>query len=75
LAAADTGALRLHPARPRRGGVLFAFADGIVTPTPRCTWKGAALPCHRSGQGVLAMVPLPADEAGGTFTLTIDRPG
>jgi murein DD-endopeptidase MepM/ murein hydrolase activator NlpD len=75
LAAADTGALRLHPARPRRGGVLFAFADGIGTPAPRCSWKGAALPCHRSGQGVLAIVPLPADEPGGTFTLTIDRPG
>jgi murein DD-endopeptidase MepM/ murein hydrolase activator NlpD len=74
LAAADTGALRLHPARPTRGGVLFAFADGIVTSAPRCTWKGGALPCYPAGQGVLAIVPLPADEPGGTFTLTIDRP-
>ncbi len=72
---ADSGALRLHPAQPRRGGVLFAFADGVGTAVPRCTWKGQALPCYRSGQGVLAIVPLPADEPAGTYTLTIDRPG
>ena len=72
--AADSAALQLYPTSPRRGGVVFAFAPGVATTQPRCTWKGAPLPCYSINGGVLATVPLPADEPAGTFTLTIDRP-
>lgn len=74
-AADDTGVVRLHPTSPRRGGVVFALAEGIATPSPRCTWKSAPIPCYRADSGVVVTVPLPADEEPGTFTLTIDRPG
>lgn len=70
----DSGTVTLYPDRPVRGGVLFALAEGVATDTPRCSWKGAALPCARVSKGVLAIVPLPADDAPGTFTLTFDRP-
>ncbi|HET7458480.1 MAG TPA: M23 family metallopeptidase [Gemmatimonadaceae bacterium] len=72
---ADSGALQIYPTQPRRGGVLFAFAPGLATASPRCTWKGEPLPCYRvGGGGVLATVPLPADDPAGTYTLTVDRP-
>ena len=73
-AAADSGALQLYPSQPRRGGVLFAFARGVSTTPPRCIWKGAPLPCYSMNGGVVATVPLPADEPAGSFTLTIERP-
>ena len=71
----DTGVVRLYPPSPRRGGVLFALAEGVATPTPRCTWKSAPVACYRTGDGILLTIPLPADEDAGTFTLTVDRPG
>lgn len=71
----DTGTVRLHPTTPRRGGVVFALAEGVTSPSPRCTWKGATIPCYRSDGGVMVTIPLPAEEEAGTFTLTIDRPG
>lgn len=74
-AADDTGVVRLYPTSPRRGGVVFALAEGVTTPAPRCTWKSAPIPCYRADSGVVVTVPLPADEEAGTFTLTIDRPG
>ena len=70
----DTGMVRLYPPAPRRGGVIFALAEGIATPTPRCTWKSAPIPCYRSALGTLVTLPLPPEEDAGTFTLTIDRP-
>jgi len=70
----DTGVVRLYPPAPRRGGVVFALAEGVATPTPRCTWKSAPIPCYRVNDGTLVTIPLPADDAAGTFTLTIDRP-
>jgi hypothetical protein len=70
----DSGAVTLYPEHPVRGGVLFALAEGVAVDNPRCSWKGAALPCARVSKGVLALVPLPADEPAGTFTLTFDRP-
>lgn len=73
-AARDTGVVTLYPERPVRGGVLFALAEGVASDIPRCSWKGAQLPCARVSKGVLAIVPLPADEAAGTFTLSFDRP-
>ena len=73
-AAADSAALQLYPSQPRRGGVLFAFAPGVSTTLPRCSWKGAPLPCYSVNGGVLATVPLPADEPAGTYTLTVERP-
>ena len=74
-AAGDTGVVQLYPTTPRRGGVLFAFAEGVASSIPRCAWKGAPLPCYSHGTGVLAIVPLTADEPAGTFTLSIDRAG
>lgn len=74
-AADDTGVVRLYPPEPRRGGVVFALAEGAVSPSPRCTWKSAPTPCYRRNDGTLVTIPLPADEDAGTFTLTIDRPG
>lgn len=70
----DTGVVRLYPTAPRRGGVLFALAEGVATPTPRCTWKSAPTPCYHTDDGTLVTIPLPADEDAGTFTLTVDRP-
>ena len=73
-ASRDTGVVTLFPDRPVRGGVLFALAEGLAADIPRCSWKGATLPCARVSRGVLAIVPLPADEAAGTFTLSFERP-
>ena len=73
-ASRDSGVVTLYPDRPVRGGVLFALAEGVASDIPRCSWKGATLPCARVSKGVLAIVPLPADEPAGTFTLTFDRP-
>jgi murein DD-endopeptidase MepM/ murein hydrolase activator NlpD len=74
-ASSDTGVVQLFPAAPRRGDVLFAFAEGVASSIPRCAWKGAPLPCYSHGTGVLAMVPLSADEPAGTYTLSIERAG
>ena len=73
-AALDTGVVQLYPEQPRRGGVLFALAQGLMVASPRCTWDGAPLPCHSTAGGVLALVPLTADEPGGTHTLAFERP-
>ena len=75
LAGADTGIVQLYPTNPQRGGVLFAYAEGVASSIPRCAWKGAPLPCYSHGTGVLAVIPLTADEPGGTFTLSIDKAG
>ena len=72
---ADTGIVRIVPASPRRGDVVFVFAEGVASTLPRCAWKGAPLPCYTHGTGVLAYVPLTADEPAGTYTLSIDRAG
>ena len=73
--AADSAAMEMAPDRAQRGGVLFALARGVPGSAPRCTWKSAPLPCYAVPGGLLATVPLPADEPGGTYTLVIDRPG
>lgn len=72
-AARDTGVVVLSES-PTRGGVVFALAEGASTDIPRCSWKGAPLPCYRTERGILAVVPLPADEPAGTFTLAFERP-
>ena len=73
---ADTGIVQLYPSSPRRGGVVFALATGLGTAAaPRCTWKGAPIPCYLTPTGVLATIPLPADEAAGTFPLTFENGG
>jgi murein DD-endopeptidase MepM/ murein hydrolase activator NlpD len=72
--ARDTGVVTIAPGNPTRGGVVFALAEGVATDIPRCSWKGATLPCYRTARGVLAIVPLPADEPAGTFTLAFERP-
>ena len=72
--ARDTGAVTLSTDHPARGGVLFALAEGVASEIPRCSWKGAPLPCARVSRGVLAIVPLPADEPPGVFTLAFERP-
>jgi murein DD-endopeptidase MepM/ murein hydrolase activator NlpD len=73
-ATTDSGNVLLAPEEIRRGGVLVAVAQGLTMETPRCTWKGAPLPCYRATAGVRALVPLPADEPGGRYALVIDRP-
>ncbi|HJU75796.1 MAG TPA: M23 family metallopeptidase [Gemmatimonadaceae bacterium] len=70
----DTGAVTLHPASPRRGGVLVALLPGDSVSSARCTWKGAMTPCHNTASGVRAFVPISADDTAGTFTLTIETP-
>jgi len=70
----DSGAVELYPQQPRRGGVLYAFAGGLVMQLPRCSWNGAPIPCYSVNGGVLATIPLSADEPAGRFVLTIDRP-
>ena len=72
--ARDTGVVTLSTDHPARGGVLFALAEGVASDIPRCSWKGATLPCARVSRGVLAIVPLPADEPAGVFTLGFERP-
>jgi murein DD-endopeptidase MepM/ murein hydrolase activator NlpD len=74
-AAGDTGSVQMFPPAPRRGDVLFVFAEGVASTLPRCAWKGAPLPCYSHGTGVLAIVPLTADEPAGTYTLSIERAG
>jgi murein DD-endopeptidase MepM/ murein hydrolase activator NlpD len=73
-AAPDTGVVRLYPEQPRRGGVLFALAEGLAAPTPRCSWDGAPLPCYRVRGGVLATVSLSADDSAGVHELAFERP-
>lgn len=73
MAVRDTGTVTLSES-PTRGGVVFALAEGVATDIPRCSWKGAPLPCYRTERGILAVIPLPADEPAGTFTLAIERP-
>jgi murein DD-endopeptidase MepM/ murein hydrolase activator NlpD len=73
-ATTDSGNVLLAPEEIRRGGVLVAVAQGLTMETPRCSWKGAPLPCYRTAAGVRALVPLPADEPGGRYALVIDRP-
>ena len=73
-ATTDSGNVLLAPDEIRRGGVLVAVARGLTMESPRCSWKGAPLPCYRASAGVRAVVPLPADEPGGRYALVIDRP-
>ena len=70
----DTGVVRLYPPVARRGGMLFALAEGVTTTTPRCTWKSAPIPCYTTAEGTLVTIPLPADDDAGTFMLTFERP-
>lgn len=74
MAATDSGNVLLGPEEIRRGGVVVAVAQGLTVENPRCSWKGAPLPCYRTSAGVRALVPLPADEPGGRYALVIDRP-
>ena len=46
----DTGIVRIYPAEPRRGGVVFALAEGVSTPTARCSWKSAPIPCYHANR-------------------------
>jgi murein DD-endopeptidase MepM/ murein hydrolase activator NlpD len=74
MAATDSGSVLLAPDEMRRGGIAVAVAQGLTMETPRCSWKGASLPCYRTPAGVRALVPFPADEPGGRYALVIDRP-
>ena len=74
MAATDSGSVMLAPDEARRGGVVVAVAQGLAVESPRCSWKGAPLPCYRTPAGVRALVPLPADESAGRYALVIDRP-
>ena len=73
--AADTGAVRTHPARPRRGGVLFALGAGLGTPAPSCYWKNEQVACFPTARGVVATIPLPAEEPAGSYALRFEQAG
>ena len=73
--AADTGAVQVHPARPRRGGVIFALAEGLGAPASNCYWKNERVPCFQTPRGVVATIPLPAEEPAGSFALRFEQPG
>ena len=73
--AADTGAVRVHPARPRRGGVLFALGEGLGSPAPNCYWKNDQVPCFATGRGVMATIPLTAEEPAGSYALRFEQQG
>jgi len=70
---ADTGAIRQFPTAAQRGGVVVVIAQDRITGPVSCTWKGASLPCYATpaNDGVRAIVPLPASEPAGTFTLVM----
>ena len=72
--APDSGVVQLYPAEPRRGGVLFALAEGLAVATPRCSWDGSPIRCYSEANGVVAVVPLSADQPGGAHTLAFERP-
>lgn len=72
--AADTGVVRLGPDRAQRGGIVAALAEGAAATSTRCSWKGSPLPCYAAPGGVLALVPLPADEPPGTYILSFEYP-
>lgn len=74
MAANDSGNVLVGPDEIRRGGIVVAVAQGLTIESPRCSWKGAPLPCYRTPAGVRALAPLPADEPGGRYALVIDRP-
>lgn len=70
----DSNAVTVFPDRPTRGGVVVALLKSDSSATARCTWRGKAMPCHASDNGVRLFVPLPADDSAGTFALTIETP-
>jgi murein DD-endopeptidase MepM/ murein hydrolase activator NlpD len=70
----DSGVVQLHPAQPRRGGVLFALAEGLAVTTPRCSWDGSPVRCYSAANGVVAVIPLSADQPAGAHTLAFERP-
>ncbi|HJU88921.1 MAG TPA: M23 family metallopeptidase [Gemmatimonadaceae bacterium] len=74
-APADSGDVQLDPATPKRGGVVFALARGLVTnQSPRCSIDGQPLPCYQAPDGIVAVVPLPADEPAGSRRLVFEHP-
>jgi murein DD-endopeptidase MepM/ murein hydrolase activator NlpD len=68
----DSSAISMFPTQPRVGGVIVATLRGDSTMAARCTWKGNAIPCHHTPNGVRLFVPLSSDDSAGTFPLTID---
>lgn len=74
VASIDSGDVLLAPDHPQRGGVIFALFKGPAPSIPHCSWKGAPLPCYEVPAGVIALIPLPADDPPGTYILTLDRP-
>ena len=74
-ARADSAALELWPARPRRGGVLWARLKDTGDSPPRCSWNGSAIPCQTDEGDALVVVPLPADAPAGIFALEIEAGG
>lgn len=66
--------IAIHPAVPRRGGVLIAILPDDSASSVRCSWKGENTPCHHSKNGIRAFVPISADDSAGAFALTIETP-
>lgn len=73
--AADSAALEVWPARPQRGGVIWARLKDAGDAPPRCTWDGDPLPCHADNGDALVVVPLPVDAPAGIFALGIEAGG
>jgi murein DD-endopeptidase MepM/ murein hydrolase activator NlpD len=81
-AGADSATVRLSPERPRRGDVVFALvprpggaAAGAAGDGARCRWRGRALPCYAADSGIVAMVPISAEDSAGTYELTVEGAG
>ncbi|GAC1649933.1 MAG: hypothetical protein NVS4B3_07790 [Gemmatimonadaceae bacterium] len=73
VAADAPPSIGLEPSQPRRGGVVVATAQIVDATPPKCTWRGAPLPCYRDGTVAGATIPLPASEPAGTFSFVIAR--
>lgn len=80
----DTGTVRLFPDQPQRGDVIFALVQrpsGASSDTAaagdeaRCRWGGRPLPCRTTADGVLALLPVSADDTAGTYEFAVDGVG
>jgi lysostaphin len=74
----DATAVRLHPASPRAGEVLFALVPargGDIGARPTCELDGERVPCAATAEGIVVTAPIPADADSGAHTLGVQGTG